>query len=79
MSSYRLGGLFENDSADMSAGKFPLTSMGDRSGGQVCADPGVRTAISVSRNVYITFTYVQNSFFLHMYNIRVLFTHLIAF
>jgi hypothetical protein len=30
--------MFEGDSADMCAGKFPLVSMGGRSNGQACAD-----------------------------------------
>ena len=33
-----LGEMFEGDSADMCAGKFPLVSMGGRANGQACAD-----------------------------------------
>ena len=43
-----LGELFEGDSADMCAGKFPLMSMGGRAEGLVCTDPGARTPIGVS-------------------------------
>ena len=45
-----LGEMFEGDSADMSAEKFPLTSMGGRAEGLACADPGARTPIGVSGN-----------------------------
>jgi hypothetical protein len=38
-----LGEMFEGDSADMCAGKFPLLSMGGRAEGLACADPGART------------------------------------
>ena len=38
-----LGEMFEGDSADMCAGKFPLVSMGGRAEGLACADPGART------------------------------------
>jgi hypothetical protein len=43
-----LGEMFEGDSADMSAEKFPLTSMGGRAEGLACAAPGARTPIGVS-------------------------------
>ena len=43
--------MFEGDSADMCAGKFPLTSMGGRAEGLVCADPGARTPIGASGNL----------------------------
>ena len=43
-----LGEMFEGDSADPCAGKFPLTSMGGRAEGLLCADPGARTPIGVS-------------------------------
>jgi hypothetical protein len=33
-----LGELFEGDSADMCARKFPLMLMGGRANGQACAD-----------------------------------------
>ena len=38
MTSEGLGEVFEGDSADMCAGKFPLVSMGGRANGQACAD-----------------------------------------
>ena len=55
MSSYGLGEMFQGDSADRCAGKFQLVSMGGRSEGQACADPGARTPIGASRNLYINF------------------------
>ena len=51
MTSKGLGEMFEGDSADMCAGKFPLVSMGGRAEGLTCADPGVRTPIGVSGNL----------------------------
>ena len=53
MTSEGLGEMFEGDSADMCAGKFPLTSMGGRAEGLACADPGARTLIGVSGNFTI--------------------------
>ena len=50
MTSEGLGEMFEGDSADMCAGKFPLVSMGGRSEGLACADPGARTPIGASGN-----------------------------
>ena len=44
MSSEGLGEMFEGDSADTCAGKFPLMSMGGRADGLGCADLGARTA-----------------------------------
>jgi hypothetical protein len=38
MTSEGLGDMFEGDSADMCAGKFPLVSMGGREDHQACAD-----------------------------------------
>ena len=38
MTSQGLGEVFKGDSADMSAGKFPLVSMGGQANGQACAD-----------------------------------------
>ena len=52
MTSEGLGEMFEGDSADTCAGKFPLLSMGGRAEGLACADPGARTPISASRNSY---------------------------
>ena len=40
--------MFEGDSADMCARKFPLVSMGGRAEGLACADPGARTPIGTS-------------------------------
>ena len=48
MTSEGLGEMFEGDSADMCAGKFPLVSMGGRAEGLACTDPGARTPIGVS-------------------------------
>ena len=39
MTSEGLGEMFEGDSADTCAGKFPLVSMGGRADGLACADP----------------------------------------
>ena len=39
MTSEGLGEMFEGDSADMCAGKFPIVSMGGRAEGLACADP----------------------------------------
>ena len=38
MTSEGLGEMFEGDSADMYAEKFPLMLMGGRANGQACAD-----------------------------------------
>jgi hypothetical protein len=38
MTSEGLGKMFEGDSADMRAGKFPLVLMGGRAHGQACPD-----------------------------------------
>jgi hypothetical protein len=38
MTSKGLGEVFEGDSTDMCAGKFPLVLMGGRANGQACAD-----------------------------------------
>ena len=50
MTSEGLGEMFEGDSADMWAGKFPLVLMGGRAEGLACADPGARTPIGASGN-----------------------------
>ena len=50
MTSEGLGEMFEGDSADMCARKFPLVLMGGRAEGLVCADPGARTPIGASGN-----------------------------
>ena len=48
MTSEGLGEMFEGDSEDTGAGKFPLVSMGGRAEGLACADPGARTPIGAS-------------------------------
>ena len=48
MTSEGLGEMFEGDSADMCAVKFPLVSMGALAEGLMCADPGARTPIGAS-------------------------------
>ena len=53
MTSEGLGEMFEGDSADTGAGKFPLVSMGVRAEGLACADPGTRTPIGASGIHYI--------------------------
>jgi hypothetical protein len=40
--------MFEGDSADACANKFPLRLMGGRAGGLACTDPGGRTPIGAS-------------------------------
>ena len=50
MTSEGLGEMFECDSADTCAGKFPLVSMGGRAEGLACADPGARTPICANGN-----------------------------
>ena len=50
MTSEGLGEMFEDDSADTCAGKFPLVSMGGRVEGLACTDPGARTPIGVNGN-----------------------------
>ena len=49
--------MFEGDSADTCAGKFPLTSIWGRAEGLACADPGARTPIGASGNliIYVSF------------------------
>ena len=47
MTSEVLGEMFEGDSADMCAGKFPHTSMGGRAEGLAYADPGARIPIGL--------------------------------
>ena len=53
MTSEGLVEMFEGDSADMCAEKFPLVSMGGQADGIRCADPGVRTPIGASGNFSI--------------------------
>ena len=53
MTSEGLGEMFESDSADTCAGNFLLMLMGGQAEGLACADPGARTPISVSGNLYV--------------------------
>ena len=53
MTSEGLGEMFEGDSVDTCAGKFPFTSIGGRAEGLVCEDPGARTTIGVSGIIVI--------------------------
>ena len=53
MTSEGLGEMFEGDSADTCAGKFPPVSMGGQAEGLACADPGARTPIGASRNFLV--------------------------
>ena len=46
--------MFEGDSADMCAGKFPLMLRGGRTEGLACTDPGARTPIGVSGNFFFS-------------------------
>ena len=48
MTSEGLGEMFEGDSADMCASKFPLVLMGGRADGLACSVPGARTPIGAS-------------------------------
>ena len=48
-----VGEMFEGDFADMCAGKFLLMLMGGRAEGPACADPGARTPIGVSGNLFM--------------------------
>ena len=45
MTSKGLGEMFEGNSADMCAGKFPLVLMGDRAEGLACVVPGVEIVL----------------------------------
>jgi hypothetical protein len=55
MTSEGLGEMFEGESADTCAGKFRLVSMGGRAEGVACTDPGARTPIGVSANIFYFF------------------------
>jgi hypothetical protein len=50
MTSEGLGEVFEGDSAETCAGKFPLLSMGGRANGQAWAD-GERGPLSVRAEI----------------------------
>ena len=57
MTSEGLGEMFEGDSADTCAGKFPLVSMGGRADRQACADgergpPSARAEILILSKNY---------------------------
>ena len=67
MTSEGLGEMFEGDSADMCAGKFPLVSMGGRAEVLACADPGARTPIGASGNHYQS---LQQKLYANIYNIE---------
>ena len=62
MTSEGLGEMFEGDSADTCAGKFPLMSMGGRAEGLVCADPGAMTPIGVNRFFFFIFFVCEGGF-----------------
>ena len=64
MTSEGLGEMFEGDSADTCAGKFPLVSMEGRAEGLACADPGARTPISASGNrIHIVHSHIKSTHF----------------
>ena len=52
MTSEGLGEMFEGDSADTLAVKFPLVSMGGQAEGLACADPVARTPMGTSGTYY---------------------------
>jgi hypothetical protein len=56
MTSEELGEMFEGDSADTCAGKFPLVSMGGRAEGLACAHSGARTPIGACGNILLFLT-----------------------
>ena len=60
MTSEGLGEMFEGDSADMCAGKFPLVSMVGRAEGLAYADLGARSPIGASGNFIIIFNSGQD-------------------
>jgi hypothetical protein len=62
MTSEGLWEIFEDDSGDMCARKFPLMLMGGRAEGLACADPGARTPIGVSGNFSYLFQLGVNKF-----------------
>jgi hypothetical protein len=63
MTSEGLGEVFESDSADMCAGKYPLVLMGGRANGQAYAD-GERGRPSAQAEIYTmiieTYSIVKN-------------------
>ena len=64
MSSLGLGEMFEGDSADRCAGKFPLVSMGVRAECPACADTvlvlGVVGVGTVAQNPISVYSRVSN-------------------
>jgi hypothetical protein len=59
MSCEGLGEMFEGDSADTGAGKYPLVTMGGQAEGLACADLGARTPIGASGNFVISLYYLN--------------------
>ena len=59
MTSEGLGEMFEGDSADTCAGKFPLVSMGGRADRQACAD-GERGPPSARAEIVMFMSLCQN-------------------
>ena len=59
MTSEGLGEMFEGDSADTCARKFPLMLMGGRANGPACADGerGPPSALAEIFNIYSSFPY----------------------
>ena len=55
MTSEGLGEMFEGDSADTFAKKFLLVSVGGRAKGLACVEPGARTPIGASGNLFTLF------------------------
>ena len=55
MTSEGLGEMFEGDSADKCAVKFPIVLMVGRAEGLACADRGARTPIGASKNFHGVF------------------------
>ena len=52
MTSEGLEEMFEGNFADMCANKIPFIAMGGRAEGLECADPGARTPIGVSGDLF---------------------------
>ena len=58
--------MFEDDSADTSAKKIPLVSMGGWAEGLACADPGARTPIGASGNLCLNCPTAHRMFVPHI-------------
>ena len=69
MTSEGLGEMFEGDSADMCAVKFPLVLMGGRAEALACSDPKVRTPIGASE---IFFNFANLRYFSATYSLLIL-------